>query len=297
MAATTSRARPHAAHRHWLGGVRRAVRRAQDIDELIAQPVFERDALALHPARDRTTSPLVLDVDALDRGRSPGKSNTSLGRTGRSCRSRPCRLPHHRWVQALFDRGPDREGRGEVINATTQVGAVAHADLLDAREQLGRVARTRRTGRARPRSRRREQPWPAPTPAAKWLASSIVPGNLVGARYAVRRASSPCPGMWSSRRTRRQGIGSSKRGSQAFRTASGLTRPISSTRSVRLDASTRSAAKRSAGFAEAGDHRSCRRGETSARTARSNAPRRWAIAPNAAPTPPAPTTRTFIGSV
>ena len=45
-----------------------------------------------------------------------------------------------RRVEALLDRGPDGEGRGEVIAGHLEVGAVAHAELVDLAEQLvGRV--------------------------------------------------------------------------------------------------------------------------------------------------------------
>ena len=89
-------------------------------------------------------------------------------------------------------------------------------------------------------------------------------------------------------------MGTFKRGSHAFRTASGRTLPIRRTTSAWSEASTRSAEKRAGSPSEATTERT-RSGATSASTTRSNASRRWAIAAKAAPTPPAPTTSTFIG--
>ena len=100
-----------------------------------AEPVLEGHALAPDPARDQHDL-LVLDVDAFDRADPLGElEHLGLGeRRGRV--EAALALPDQRRVQALLDRRPDREGRREVIALDDQVGAVAHADFLDAREQL-----------------------------------------------------------------------------------------------------------------------------------------------------------------
>ena len=78
----------------------------------------------------------MLDVDALDRADALGElEHLGLGeRRGRV--EAALALPHERWIQTLLDRRPDREGRGEVIALDDEVGAVAHPDFVDAREQL-----------------------------------------------------------------------------------------------------------------------------------------------------------------
>src|SRR6266516_6372856 len=48
----------------------------------------------------------------------------------------PIPLPDHRWVQALLDRGPDREAGGEVMALHLKVRTVPHAHLVDLGEQV-----------------------------------------------------------------------------------------------------------------------------------------------------------------
>jgi len=43
----------------------------------------------------------------------------------------PLPLVDHRWVEALLDRGPDRERRGEVVPGHLDVGAVPYAEFGD----------------------------------------------------------------------------------------------------------------------------------------------------------------------
>ena len=111
------------------------MQRTQHVDELLAQPVLERHPLAHHPAWDQHHL-LVLDVDALELAdplREPEHLRLRERRGG--VEAAPA-LPHQRRVQALLDRRPDRERGREVIALDDQVGAVAHADFTDSREQL-----------------------------------------------------------------------------------------------------------------------------------------------------------------
>ena len=69
-----------------------------------------------------------------------GKSKVSGSLNGGVVNQPRSSLPDHRRVEALLDRGPDRERRREVVAGDGEVGAVAHADLVDLAEQLvGRV--------------------------------------------------------------------------------------------------------------------------------------------------------------
>jgi hypothetical protein len=77
----------------------------------------------------------VLDVHALDRADALGKSKVSGSLNGGSCTSRGP-LPDHGRVEALLDRRPDGEGRGEVVALDDEVRAVADADLVDLAEQV-----------------------------------------------------------------------------------------------------------------------------------------------------------------
>ena len=106
------------------------MQRAQHVDELVAEAVLERDPLAVDPARDQHDL-LVLDVDALDRPDALGElEHLRLGERRRRVEA-ALALPDQRRVQALLDRRPDRERRREVIALDDEVGAVAHADLVD----------------------------------------------------------------------------------------------------------------------------------------------------------------------
>ena len=110
------------------------MQRREDVDELLAEAVLEGHALAVHPARDQHDL-LVLDVHALDRADALGEvEHLGLGERRRRVEA-ALALPDERRVQALLDRRPDRERGREVIALDDQVGAVADADFLDAREQ------------------------------------------------------------------------------------------------------------------------------------------------------------------
>ena len=103
-----------AADRHLLGAVQpELVQDLEHVDELVAQAVLERHALGVHPARHEEHL-LVLDVHALDRPDALGEHEGL--RLGERRRGEPAAalLPHHRRVEALLDRRPDREGRREV---------------------------------------------------------------------------------------------------------------------------------------------------------------------------------------
>ena len=70
-----------------------------------------------------------------------GKTKVSGSLNGSVVYHSPAALPHDRRVQALLDRRPDGERRGELVALDHQVRAVADADLVDGREQpVGRVA-------------------------------------------------------------------------------------------------------------------------------------------------------------
>jgi hypothetical protein len=104
-------------------------------DELVAQAVLERRPLRLGPARNEEDL-LVLDVDALDGPDPPGEvEHLGLGER-RHREPAAVRLPDHRRVEALLDRGPDREPGREVVALHDQVGAVAYAGLVDLAEQV-----------------------------------------------------------------------------------------------------------------------------------------------------------------
>ena len=65
-----------------------------------------------------------------------GKSNTSGSRERLGRVPAALALPDQRRVEALLDRRPDREGRRELVALDDEVGAVAHADLVDLGEQV-----------------------------------------------------------------------------------------------------------------------------------------------------------------
>ena len=80
----------------------------------------------------------MLDVHALD-GADPLREVEHLGLGERRGRvPAAALLPDHGRVQALLDGRPDREGRRELVAVDDEVGAVAHADLVDLREELVR---------------------------------------------------------------------------------------------------------------------------------------------------------------
>ena len=78
----------------------------------------------------------MLDVDAFDRA-DAGREVEHL-RLAERRRRVPAAvlLPDHWGVEALLDRGPDRERRGELVSVDGQVGAVPSAQLVDLGEEL-----------------------------------------------------------------------------------------------------------------------------------------------------------------
>ncbi len=78
----------------------------------------------------------MLDIDALDRSDPLGEGE-HLGLAKRLGREPTAgALVDHRGIQALLDRRPDGERRGEVVALDHQVGAVTHPDLVDPREEV-----------------------------------------------------------------------------------------------------------------------------------------------------------------
>ena len=65
-----------------------------------------------------------------------GKSNTSGSLNGGVVNQPRSFSQIDRRVEAFLDRGPDGEGRGEVVAGHLEVGAVPHAELVDLAEQL-----------------------------------------------------------------------------------------------------------------------------------------------------------------
>ena len=172
------------------------VQHPQHVDELLAEAVLERHPLRVDPARHEEHL-FVLDVHALDRADALGELE-HLGLAERRGREPAgVLLPDHGRIQALLDRGPDRERRREDLVALVvgddEVGAVAHAELVDPARTGGRPrsGRTRRRGPARrPCPRARGAPRHCQSPAcANWSSPSFTPGLLVGVgRMRLRQA-------------------------------------------------------------------------------------------------------------
>ena len=136
----------------------------QHVDELLAEPVLERDALAVDPARDQHDL-LVLDVDALDLADPLGERRTSRARrTARSCRSR-ARAPRSA-AGSGTPRSSSRSRTSARSHSPRRRGRRRRARRL---RRCSRTARRRRSGRRRPtgrarrRSRRARAGPPAPT--------------------------------------------------------------------------------------------------------------------------------------
>ena len=154
------------------------------VDELLAEPVLERDPLAVHPARDQHDL-LVLHVHALAPGRSPRGTRTPRARrTARSCRSR-ARAP-----RSAAGSGTPRS------SSRSRTSARTHSPRPRGRRR--RAPRLRRSSRTAPRRRSaantsdRPGSTPIPTSASRPACShascsasccspSIIPGQLVGA--------------------------------------------------------------------------------------------------------------------
>ncbi|RPK28800.1 hypothetical protein EES37_36445 [Streptomyces sp. ADI91-18] len=119
-----------------VGGVEaEGVERLELADEVVAEAVLEGDPAGPDPARDEEDL-LVFHVDALDGADALGEVEDL--RLAERFGGEPAALAlvDHGRVQALLDRGPDVEGRGEVVALDGQVGAVADADLLDLVEEV-----------------------------------------------------------------------------------------------------------------------------------------------------------------
>ena len=78
----------------------------------------------------------MLDVHALDR--ADALREHECLRLRERCSGEPPAvvLPYERRVETLLDRGPDREGRREVVTRYDEVAPVAHADLVDGVEEM-----------------------------------------------------------------------------------------------------------------------------------------------------------------
>ena len=112
----------------------------EDADELVAEPVLEGDAVGVDPPRDEQHL-FVLDIDAFDRPDALGEVEGFGLTEGFGGEPTAGLFPHNRRVQALLDRGPDRERRREVVAVDGEVRAITDADFVDVREQVvGRVA-------------------------------------------------------------------------------------------------------------------------------------------------------------
>ena len=211
------------------------------------------------------------------------------------CSEATLTLPDQRRIQALLDRRPDREGRREVVALDDEVGAVAHTDLLDLREQLlGRVPGEHvREARLHANPHEREHTGLLPLLAAgKLHVAEHHPRQLIwtrGMRMRKRHRHVQIGGRASKAASK---IGSLKRGSQAFSTASGCS--FADQRNeigLRSDASTRSARSDRVLAEPIGYHLGGSWCETSASTTAVNSGLLWAIDANAAPTPAGPDAR------
>jgi hypothetical protein len=163
------------------------VQRFQGLDEVVTEPVLERDPPGVHPARDQQNL-LVLDVDALDRADALGEVE-DLG-LAEGCRGEPAPalLPDDRRIEAFLDGGPDGEGRGEVVAVDGEVRTVADADLLDRVEQFVRRVPGEhvREPRLDPHADKRQPPGLLPVRGTLELrVAELDPALLVGA-LAVR---------------------------------------------------------------------------------------------------------------
>lgn len=111
------------------------VQGAQHGDEPVAQAVLERDPADVDPARHQHDL-LVLDVHAAERPDVLREVEQLGFAEGLGGEPTAISLVHDRRVEALFDGRPDRERRREVVPGDDEVGAIAHTDLVDPREQV-----------------------------------------------------------------------------------------------------------------------------------------------------------------
>ena len=156
--------------------------RLEHLDELLAEAVLERHALAGDLAWDQHDL-LVLDVDAFDRADALGEHEHLGLRERRRGVEAALALPDQGRVQALLDRRPDRERGRELVALHDEVRAVAHAHLGDLVEQLlgGVAGEDVREARLHADADEREQTRPLPLLVAGELAiAEHLAGQLVG---------------------------------------------------------------------------------------------------------------------
>ena len=205
VAGSGSTARDDVARRHLcathgdgLGRVEaELVQRLQHLDELAAEAVLERDALALHPARDQHDL-LVLHVDAFDRTDAlrelehlglrerRGRVEAALALPDRAAGSGTPRSSS-RSRRSARTRSPRRRGRRRRARPPRRCSRTARRP---------RDGRRRPTARARRRCLRARARPPGATPRHGRAGSR--PASRPAARRAARgggaRASSPCRG-------------------------------------------------------------------------------------------------------
>ncbi len=178
-----------AANHDRLGRVEpELVQRGQHLEELVAEAVLERDSVDVDPARHQQHL-FVLDVDALQLADALGeREQLGLGeRLGREPAA--VAFVDDRRIEALLDRRPDAERRGKGEALDHQVVAVAHADLVNRREQVVGRRSGRDIGEARldTHADECEQPALGPGVAGRELGSTEADAELVMGIAAVWR--------------------------------------------------------------------------------------------------------------
>ena len=220
-----------------------------------------------------------------------GKSNTSGSENGSVVYQPRSRSQITRRVEALLDRRPDRERRRELVALDHEVGAVAHADLVDLGEQVvGRVAgEDVREARLDADPDEREQARASQPGARELLVAELHPA-LVRPLRVRSRATSPCRGRCSRRRRRPRRSAGRSAGRPRSGRASAPSRASAATvaRRTRRPAPPRSGRRRAGRRAPA-----AARGSRSANDDPLEEVAPLAIMATAEPTPPVPTTRIF----
>ena len=111
------------------------MKRLQHADELLPEPILEGDPAGVEEARYQEHL-LMLDVDTGDIADALGKVEHLRLREGFGGEPASPTLIDDRRVEALLDRGPDVERRGEVVPLHDEVGPVADADVVHGREKV-----------------------------------------------------------------------------------------------------------------------------------------------------------------
>ena len=220
-------------------------------------PYLKRDRSQSTPARDEHDL-LVLDVHALDLADALRERRTARApRTARSCRSRApaprsaagsgTPRSSSRSRTSARSRSPRRRGRRRRARRPRRSSRTA---------RRRRSARRRPTGPARRRSRRARAARRRchASSSANCCSPSIVARQLVRALGMGMGERHRHVEVGHARPQAASKIGSLKRGSQAFRTASGRARPISATSSAALGGVDALGAE-AVGLAEPLDHR------------------------------------------